>query len=124
MRDRDATHSRSESRPRAFALVCASSLLALCACTGSSRTDPVELFVDSIQIQGAAPTTFTRSLSAGAYLLEVREHEIDLQLSVDAGGVHTELKDQVPRHGALYEVVRLNAPAELRVKIASDDHPT
>ena len=124
MRDRDATHSRCESRPRAFPIACVSSILWLCGCTGASRTGPVEVFATDIQVQGTGSPAFTRALPAGVYLLEVREHEIDLRVSVDAGTRHSELKDQVPRHGALYEVVTLNAPAELRVQVASDDHPT
>src|SRR5262245_6987503 len=119
MRDRDATHTRCESRSRAFPLACVSLILLLCSCTRTTRTDPAEVFATDIQVQGTGSPALVREFPAGVYLLEIREHEIDLRVSVDAGGHHSELKDQVPRHGALYEVVSLKVPGQLQVQVAS-----
>jgi tetratricopeptide (TPR) repeat protein len=66
----------------------------------------------------------TRTLQRGEYLIEAREHEIDVHVTVSTGGDPTDLEDNVPRHGAIYQVVSLAEPGELRVRLRSTDHRT
>ncbi len=63
-------------------------------------------------------------LQPGVYLVEVRERAIDVRTTIDIGGVHSELLDRTPRHGVMFKVVSLSAPAELRVRVSSADHPS
>jgi CHAT domain-containing protein len=75
-------------------------------------------------VGGAAQADLRHSLAAGVYLVEVREHDVDLRLVVDAGNKRAEIEDQVPRHGRLYRIVSLDQPGELRMEIRGSDHRT
>ena len=66
----------------------------------------------------------TRTLQRGDYLIEAREHEIDVHVTVDAGGTRTELEDSVPRHGAIYQVVSLSSAGRVAGQLRSADHRT
>jgi CHAT domain-containing protein len=123
MRDRDATCYERCLRSRVAWILCVTAMLAASGCSDASR-DPVDEFATEASVGGPVRPVVVRQLSAGSYLIEAREHEIDLRMTVDVAGVHAELEDQVPRHGALYEVVSLKAPAELRITLGSSDHPT
>lgn len=105
-------------------IACAASVIFLHACSGGARLDPVQESSDELRIGAAGSSSLTRAMAAGVYLLEVREDEVDLRVAVDVAGHHSELRDQVPRHGVLYEVIALAAPADLLVTVRSDDHPT
>lgn len=124
VRDRDATRNESESRSRGLVAACAAATLFLVACSGGSHGDPLDEYRTEIAVGNAAPPALTHALNAGVYLLEIREVDIDLRVAIDAGAIRAELGDQVPRHGAFYQVLNLDAPAELSVQILSDDHPT
>jgi tetratricopeptide (TPR) repeat protein len=121
VRVRVVTHIESNLRTRALASSCAAMLLALGGCT-SSRDDPRTVFTSDLAIDGAA--TISHALQPGAYLVEVRERDVDVHLVVDAPGARSEVSDEVPRHGVLHELVSLRAPAELRVTVQSADHST
>src|SRR6478672_5776169 len=88
MRDRDATCSRRKLRSRVVGVACAGALLALCACAGKSTDDPVTEYSVVLEIGAAAPPPVSRALQPGSYLVELREDEIDLRMSVDAGQTH------------------------------------
>jgi len=120
VRVRVVTHIESSIRARILTRLCVASLLLLCGCAPSQR-DPHEEFATLVTIDGAQ-ASISKTLSAGVYLVEAREKDIDLRLVVDAPGIHSESEDEVPRHGVLHEVVSLRAPAELRVTLQSADH--
>lgn len=101
---------------------CVAALLAIGGCT-SSRDDPRTEFTSRLAI-GVTPASVTRTLGPGAYLVEVREHDVDVQLAIDVPGAQSEVSDEVPRHGVLHELVTLKSPAELRVVVRSADHST
>ncbi len=122
VRDRVAIYLGKRSRSRALVLACSVSILCVSGCTEGARRDLREEFSTDLTITGAAPTSATHGLSAGTYLVEAREHEIDVRLMVDAGGKHSDLEDQVPRHGVIHQIVSLPAPGELRVQVRSSDH--
>jgi len=124
MRDRDASLEETVSRSRVPRIVGAVALACLCACSGDPRRDLVKQAETELAVDGTASPNFNRPVSAGTYLVEVREVEINLRVLVDGGGTHLELSDQVPRHGAIYALLRMPADGELRVQLRSADHPT
>src|SRR3954465_12179207 len=83
---------------------------ALCSCSAGFETEPLVEYSTDVVVNCSLPQTLTRQLGAGAYLLEIRERDIDLRASVDTGGDRVELADVSPRHGVLRRVVRLAAP--------------
>ncbi len=124
VRDRVAVCNGNFPRSRALVLACAAWLLCVFGCTDRARHDPVEEYSTQVAIGGAASVELRHPLTAGAYLVEVREQDVDVRLTVDAGATHAELEDQVPRHGGLYKVVSLRQPGELRMEIRGSDHRT
>jgi CHAT domain-containing protein/tetratricopeptide (TPR) repeat protein len=124
MRDRDATCYMRNLRSRACRISCAAVTLAFAACSGGARNELLDEFSKEVPLVSGAPAVLSRTLPAGAYLVEVREHEIDVRVVIDAGKLHSELEDQVPRHGTIYKVVSFSTPAVLRVEVRSSDHPT
>jgi CHAT domain-containing protein/tetratricopeptide (TPR) repeat protein len=119
VRVRIVTHIERSMRTRVLASSCIAALLAIGGCT-SSRDDPRIEFTTDLAIEGE--TSITHALQPGAYLVEVRERDVDVQLAVDAPGAHSESTDEVPRHGVLHELVSLRTPAELRITVKSVDH--
>lgn len=100
-------------------------ILAACLVACADRTqDPVEIFATQIAIDGEKAATIDQLLERGAYLVEVREQEIDLRVVVNAAGTASTLEDKAPRYGAIYKIVSVESPTNLRVDIASADHKT
>jgi tetratricopeptide (TPR) repeat protein len=123
MRDRVAICFDLFTRPRV--LGAAPVILAVCLSACADRAqDPVEIFATQVPVNGEAPASVVRPLERGAYLVEVREQELDLRVIVDAAGTASTLEDRAPRYGAVYKIVSLESPAELRVEITSVDHET
>lgn len=102
---------------------CAAAWLGLAGCTPSSHDPSVE-YQTELAVDGANPAIVTRALEAGAYLVEVRERDIDLLLVVDAPGAHSESSDWVPRHGVLHRLVSLKVPGQVSITARSADHQT
>lgn len=96
-------------------------LLLLSGCMGGLETEPLVEYSTEINVQGAKPQTLTRHLREGIYLLEIRERDIDLRVTVDAGPVHAELGDAYLRHGLHRLVVSLDAPAPVKLRLDSID---
>jgi len=124
VRDHVAIYLRTNSRRRVFVFVAAAGALCGGACSNRPGTELVTEFTTELAVTGAAPSVVTRSLQRGEYLIEAREHEIDLHMIVDAAGKRAELEDRVPRHGSIYRVVSMSAPGELTITVRSDDHRT
>jgi len=101
--------------------LCAAWVLCICACSGGFEADPLVEYSTDVVVGGEHPHSVVRQLDAGTYLLEIRERDIDLRVSVDTGTTHTELADACPRHGLHRTVVSLAAPAQLEVTLASVD---
>jgi CHAT domain-containing protein len=93
----------------------------LCSCSAGFETDPLVEFSTDVVITGSRPHILTRQLDAGVYVLEIRERDIELRASLDAGDRHADLSDVCLRHGLLRTVVRLDAPARLRLELDSMD---
>jgi CHAT domain-containing protein/tetratricopeptide (TPR) repeat protein len=91
------------------------------ACSEHAR-DPVETFATRVPIGGEAPVSIARTLQRGAYLVEVREQEIDLRVQVDVGGASSTLEDRASRYGVVYKIVSVESPAELHLQISNADH--
>ena len=125
MRDRDRICSESESRARAFLPFCLPAILAsISGCSGNPEQELADEFTTELTITAEPTAPVTLALAAGVYLVDVREQQIDLRVTVEAKEFQAELLDKVPRHGALHEVVRLREGGELRVVVRSADHPT
>jgi tetratricopeptide (TPR) repeat protein len=93
----------------------------LCSCSAGFETEPLVEYSTDVVVNCSSSQTLTRQLDAGVYLLEIRERDIDLRARVTAGGKRVELADLSPRHGVLRHVVRLAAPARLRLTLDSSD---
>ncbi len=123
MRDHFASAHRVFARSRTHVFAWAVAGITLAGC-GSAPQEPVTEFSTELALQGSATPDLRRQLAAGTWLVEVRERGIDVRVAVETtGGRRAELRESTPRHGVLYEVVSLSAPAELRVTLGSDDHP-
>ncbi|HEY6126218.1 MAG TPA: CHAT domain-containing protein [Steroidobacteraceae bacterium] len=101
--------------------LCAILVLTLSACTGSFEPEPLVEYSTEVRIDGAKPLKFSRQLRQGAYLVEIRERDIDLRIHIDAGDQHTELADAYQRHGLHRTVVSLAEPGSVRVTLTSVD---
>ncbi len=122
MRDRVATYLENIPRARAVRLVCAFLALALGACAKDPRSDLVTQLSQSFTLSGDERPHLEQELTPGSWLIEVREHDIDLSVVVDAAGSSAELADHVPRHGLHARVVRVTAPTRLLVELRSADN--
>jgi CHAT domain-containing protein/tetratricopeptide (TPR) repeat protein len=123
MRDRVAIYSKSLLRSRVLQIACAGVLL-FAACSGGIRNDTTTVYSTSAEVAADKQLSLSRQLDAGAYLIEVREQEIDVRVTVDAGTAHSELEDLAPRHGTVFKIVSLAAGAEIRLQARSVDHKT
>src|SRR6187399_125524 len=124
VRDHLAIYRRIISRPRAPVIFTAAVVLCVGACSNGSNTELVREYSAELNLGGDASPVVTRTLQRGEYLIEARELEIEAHMTVDAAGIHSELEDRVLRHGAIFKVVSLETPGELRVTLRSADHPT
>jgi CHAT domain-containing protein len=99
-------------------------VLAACvmSCSLHSQRDPVELFATELSLDGETAPTVDRALQRGVYLVSVRERDIDARVNIAAGGKAVPQEDRLPRHGIVYKVVSLAAPATIHIQIASADH--
>ncbi|HUQ12253.1 MAG TPA: CHAT domain-containing tetratricopeptide repeat protein [Steroidobacteraceae bacterium] len=88
---------------------------------GGFEAEPLVEYSTEINVQGTNPQTLVRQLRDGVYLLEIRERDIDLRVKVEAGDTRTELGDAYLRHGLHRLVVRLKAPAAVRLTLQSID---
>ena len=122
MRDHLAACHRKISRAHLLGAVCVT--VFACACTNGSKAELQSDYSAELALKSDAQAEVSRKLPPGTYLVEVEEHEIDVRVTVTAAGTQAELQDRVPRHGAIYKVVRLIAPGDLRVQVRSADHPT
>jgi CHAT domain-containing protein len=93
----------------------------LCSCSAGLETEPLVEYSTEVVVTGSRSQVLTRQLDTGVYVLEVRERDIDLHVTLDCAGRHAELADASLRHGVLRTVVRLAAPARLRVTLDSLD---
>jgi hypothetical protein len=124
VRDHLAFYRRTISRPRAPVIFAAAGVLCIGACSDRSDTELVTEYSAELIVTGDTSPVVTRTLQRGEYLIEAREHEIDVHVTVSTGGDPTDLEDNVPRHGAIYRVVSLSEPGEVRVQLRSSDHRT
>jgi CHAT domain-containing protein/tetratricopeptide (TPR) repeat protein len=97
------------------------SFFCLSACTGGFDREPLLEYSTDVVVAGTRAPSVARQLEAGVYLVEVRERDIDLRVSIDAGIRHIELADAQLRHGLHRAVVSLEAPARIRVTLDSVD---
>ena len=122
MRDRVATFLEHFSRPRVMQIVCVCVALGVTACAKDPRTELVPVLTRDYTITGDERPQLELELTAGSWLIEVRERDIDLRVVTEVAGTRTELTDRVPRHGLHAQVVSVSAPARLVVELQSADH--
>ena len=124
VRDHVATNLQKTPRLRMLGLIAIAGVLCTSACTNGSKNDPVTEYSAELTLSGDAPITTTRQLQRGVYVIEAHEFEIDAHLTVVAQGKTSELEDRIPRYGASFKVVSLEAPADVEVRVRSADHRT
>ncbi len=124
VRDHVAIYLRIHSRRRVLVIPAFVVLLCIGACSNGSRNDLVTQYSTELTLAGDSSPVVSRTLQRGEYLIEARESEIDVLLTVTAGGSRTEATDPVPRHGAIYQVVSLDEAGEVHVQLHSKDHHT
>jgi CHAT domain-containing protein len=123
VRDRVATYLEKYSRMRVLQIICGGCALALVACARNDLEDLSTTYSAQLAVHGDQPAIVTLHLAPGSYLIEAREQNIDLRMSIgDAGGVRTEIEDAVPRHGLHAQVVSQTTAGEVRVELRSRDH--
>jgi CHAT domain-containing protein/tetratricopeptide (TPR) repeat protein len=123
VRDRVAIYCRNHSWSHARLVLCIAWLGCVAACSGD-RPDPASTFSADLALLNDTAPELKQQLQPGVYLIEVRERAINVRTTIDVAGLHSELLDRTPRHGVMYKVVSLRAPAELRVRVNSVDHPS
>jgi CHAT domain-containing protein/tetratricopeptide (TPR) repeat protein len=96
----------------------------LASCSDGARHELAIESKNTLDIGPDKQPAVTRVLPRGVYLVEVRELEIDVRVTVLAPGVRAELEDKVPRHGSIFKVVSLPERGELCVELRSADHRT
>src|SRR5689334_5967113 len=107
VRERLAIFPETFSRLGVRHFVCAAFVLCASACSDGARHDPVAEFSTEVDVSGDKQPVVARDLKPGAYLIEIRERDIDLRVIVESGSHHSELEDKTPRHGSLFKVVSL-----------------
>lgn len=128
MCDRVATNAEKSQRSHALRiarLACCIVFaeLALSGCGGAPQELSTE-FTTELLLEGDEAPELRRQLSAGTWLVEVRERGLDVTIEVGAAGRQPrQQREATRRHGALYEVVSLTAPAEVRITVRGDDLP-
>ena len=124
VRDRVATYFRKFPRHPVHRALCAASFAVAFAfaCSQDSPGDLDTRYLGEQRIAGDAPSSFSLQLDPGAYLIDIRELDIDVRAIIDAPGVHTELEDRVPRHGLIAHLVSLPNGGTLRVALHSIEH--
>lgn len=91
---------------------------------GGAPPDLATEFTTEVQLKGSEAADLRRQLSAGTWLVEVRERGIDVTAEVAAAtATPRQLREATRRHGVLYEVVSLVVPAEVRITVRGDDLP-
>ena len=100
---------------------CSVWILGLFSCSAGFEGEPLLEFSTEVVVADARPPVVTRLLDSGTYLLEVRERDIDLRVSIDAGDQHRQLADAHLRHGLYRSVVSLESPARVRITLQSVD---
>src|SRR4051794_7175771 len=121
MRDHVAICFESFSRSRASAIVLVAVTACFAACSSRVR-DPVEVFSSNVALGGEKPVNIEHSLQRGVYLLEASESGIDARINIVAAGENSTLENKLPRYGAVFKVVSLDAPASVRLEATSADH--
>jgi CHAT domain-containing protein len=110
------------SRPPVFRVIFAAAALGLFSCTPSSDADLATQFSAEQRVSGDAPSVVAFDLEAGQYLVEARERDIDVRLTVEAGQSLRQIEDNVPRHGLHATVVSLRTAGPLRVELTNSEH--
>jgi CHAT domain-containing protein/tetratricopeptide (TPR) repeat protein len=122
VRDSVATFLPDAARPRVLRVASLGLLAFFCGCDQRKDLDAVETFSTSVAVKGIEPFVVTRDLQPGSYLVAVQEDGIDLRTAVAASGSRVELADEIPRHGAQFNVVSLTAPGQVVVEVLNADH--
>jgi CHAT domain-containing protein/tetratricopeptide (TPR) repeat protein len=122
VRERVATYMEKYSRTHLLQILCGACVLVLATCSRDHAADFLVISSGDHEVAGEEATIVNLSLQPGTYLIEAREHEIDLHLSIIGAGPRAESDDAVPRHGLHARVVSVTAPATVRVELRSTDH--
>lgn len=121
MRDHVAICFENISRLRATIAALVAFAACLSACSERAR-DPVEALSSDAALGSDKSAAVARTLQRGVYLIEARERGIDARINVVTGGKSTTLENRLPRYGAVFKVVSLDAPTDVRIEAVSADH--
>jgi CHAT domain-containing protein len=124
VRDHVATSMEKYSRTAVLQIICGVCVLALGGCSRTDSGDLQVTYTKDHEVTGDAATIVKLSLEPGSYLVEAREHDIDLHFAVLGAGGRIESEDTVPRHGLHARVVSVATPTSVSVELRSTDHRT
>ena len=124
MRDRVAIYPEKPPRSGGLVFVCVAAFAMLGACSQDPRRDLELVGATTLVLAPSGSASSSTRVTAGTYLIEAHEVDVDVQLTVDAGARHHALQDEVPRHGRFFQVVSLTSPGTIDVRAASKDHFT
>jgi CHAT domain-containing protein len=123
MRDRVPVSHPKLARFRVARVAAAACCGLLLSC--DAARDQLEVaYSEEVPLRGVQQASRTHALTAGVYLVELREQEIDWRAIVSVGASRLELEDVTPRHGVVYGVFELPIAASLNVQVNSTDHPS
>jgi tetratricopeptide (TPR) repeat protein len=103
-------------------VIFAAAALGLFSCTRQADSDLATQFSAEQRIAGDVPSLVAFDLEPGQYLVEARERDIDVRLTVENGASRQEIEDNVPRHGLHASVVSLRTAGPLRVTLTNSEH--
>jgi hypothetical protein len=109
---------------RAFHMACMAGAFALCACSADDRARPSRLDSIELPVTEESPAIWERQLSSGIYLIESREKDIDVVMTIDSSARRVQLAEDMARYGYKATIVRLDVPARLRLEMSNVDHMT
>jgi CHAT domain-containing protein len=105
----------------ALSLFCICSMPWLCSCSAAYESEPLVEYSTDVVVTDTRPRSLTRELEPGVFLVEIRERDVDLRVSLDVGSRHVDLADAYLRHGVHRSVVRLGEASRLRLTFDSAD---
>ena len=112
------------SRTPLLQIICGVCVLALGGCSRNSPADLVVTYSGDHEVAGDAATIVKLALEPGSYLVEAREHDIDLHFAIIGAGERVDGEDTVPRHGLHAAVVSVSTSTGVSVELRSTDHRT
>jgi tetratricopeptide (TPR) repeat protein len=94
----------------------------LAACAGNDPADLLTIYSGEHSVVGDEAAIVSLHLQPGTYLIEGREQDVDLSMTIGTEAARAKVEDAIPRHGLHVQVINLKTAGELRIELHSRDH--